>query len=70
MKYVSPEYNNEVLATGEIMNGMEFSPNDIVESKGTAGALGYGGEAGLFEGDSADTVYTKGQSHVDIETLF
>ncbi|MBQ7353154.1 MAG: hypothetical protein IJW54_04025 [Clostridia bacterium] len=69
MKYVSPEYNNEVLTAGEIMNNMEFSPNDISETKGTAASLGYG-SAGLFDGDSADTVYTKGQSHVDIETLF
>jgi len=69
MKYVSPEYNNEVLTTGEIMNNIEFSPNDIAETKGTASGLGYG-SAGLFEGDAADTVYTKGQSHVDIEALF
>lgn len=65
MKYVSPEYKNEVLNVSDVI---AFSPNDIAHSSGTAADLGLSGA--LFEGDSADKVYTKGQSHVDVNDLF
>ena len=69
MRYVNPEYKNEVMSTGDIM---EFSPLDIAENKVSAGSLGFTeGGTGLFgETVTKDTVYIKGTSSADITDLF
>lgn len=66
MKYVSPEYKNEVLSTNDIM---DFSVNDVKVSSGTLSELGYG-SGSLFEGDDENRVLTSVQNHVDISDLF
>ena len=69
MRYVNPEYKNEVMSTGDIM---EFSPLDIAENTVSAGSLGFTeGGTGLFgETVTKDTVYIKGTSSADITDLF
>ena len=69
MKYVNPEYKNEMLTAGDIIC---FSPLDIGTTNVNASDyVGQGSTTGLFgEEITSETVYIKGTSSADITDLF
>ena len=75
MKYVNPEYKNEVMSSGDIM---AFSPLDIGTTNvncstvpGVTWDEATGTGTGLFgEAITENTVYIKGTSSADITDLF